>query len=333
LTAGAHVLLFAACAALPWWPARLLAALLDGWMIFILLCIGHDAAHGNVSRSARVNRLISRLAFLPSLTPYSVWVHTHNRLHHGFTNLRGHDWAYTPFSREEFDRLPAWRRALERCYKTVPGLALYYIIEIWWKHVFFYPARGSRERARYALDRLLVVDFAAAQVGGLLAWQFLATPAGAAPSLACCACLLAAVVLPWLAFCWFIGLVSFLQHTHPNVRWYANKSEWSFYGGNVQGSVHVVFPWPLDCFMHVIMEHTAHHADSRVATARLREYQQQLEDAYADVVVERFSLAYLRRMLATCQLYDYDNHRWLTFAGHPTKPRPTPARGEGLTCR
>lgn len=332
VTAGAHVLLFAGCVALPWWPARLLAALLDGWMIFILLCVGHDAAHGTLSASARLNRLIGRLAFLPSLTPYSVWEYTHNRLHHGFTNLRGRDWVYTPFSPDEFARLPAWRRALERCYKTVPGLALYSVIELWWKHVFFYPARRARERARYALDRLLVVSFAAAQVGGLLAWQSLAAPAGAAPLLACCAGLLAAVVLPWLAFCWFVGLVTFLHHTHPDVRWYANPSEWSFYGGNVQGSVHVIFPWPLDHLMHSIMEHTAHHADCRVATAVLREYQRQLEEAYADVVVERFSLAYLRRTLATCQLYDYDNHRWLTFAGHPTKPSPTPPGAEGRSA-
>src|SRR5207245_30891 len=35
LTAAAYLVLLLASVALPWWPARLLAAALNGWMIFI----------------------------------------------------------------------------------------------------------------------------------------------------------------------------------------------------------------------------------------------------------------------------------------------------------
>jgi acyl-lipid omega-6 desaturase (Delta-12 desaturase) len=334
-TTGTGIVVFGSCVscylalllaslACPWWPAQLLAALLNGWLIFVLLCVGHDAAHGTLTSSRLLNNLIGRLAFLPSLTPYSIWAYTHNRLHHGFTNLRGYDPAFAPFSQEEFARLPTWRRILERCYKTVPGLALYYLVAIWWKYVFAYPGPRSNRRVRplFVLDRLLVVCFVGVQAVTVLACQALVTPGGSESLLSAWARLLVGLVLPWLTFCWITGFVSFLHHTHPKVRWYGNRSEWRFYGGQVQGSVHVVFPWPLGWLMHAIMEHPAHHTDCRIPTMHLRDCQQQLAQAYPEVLVERFSVTYLRRLLATCQLYDYDSHRWLDFAGNPAPEEP-----------
>jgi len=37
-----------------------------------------------------------------------------------------------------------------------------------------------------------------------------------------------------------------------------------------------------------------------------------------DVITEPFSFAGLRRTFRACQLYDYEQHRWLDFDGHPT---------------
>jgi omega-6 fatty acid desaturase (delta-12 desaturase) len=332
-TGACYLALLFGSVVLPWWPAQLLCALLNGFVIFLLLCLGHDAAHGNLTSSRVLNNLLGRLAFLPSLTPYSIWAYTHNRLHHGFTNLHGYDPAFAPFSVEEFARLPAWRRALERCYKTVPGLALYYLLEIWWKYVFAYRAQGHacRVRACYALDRALVVIFGGAEVLAVLAWQAFIAPPGPETILSVLTGILFGLVLPWLAFCWFLGFASCLQHTHPRVRWYAQRSEWSFYGGQVQGSVHVVFPWPLSWRpLAAIIEHPAHHADVRIPTVELRECQQQLKQAYFEVPVERFSVGYLRRVLATCQLYDYVNHCWLDFAGNPSARKP--ASGGKQAC-
>ena len=323
LTAVCYGGLLLASVALPWWPVRLLAAVLNGWLIFLLLCFGHDAAHGNLTPCAWLNNLIGRLAFLPSLTPFSVWQDTHNRQHHRYTNLRGYDPAYCPFSKEEYDRLPPYRRVLERWYKTAPGLALYYVIEIWWKLGFFYSGRGRRPRRKviYSLDRLSVLGFVVAQAVAVWNLQVLVLPPEAEAPAPKWPGLLIGLGIPWLAFTWFIGFLSFLHHTHPWVRWYASRSEWNFYRGQVQGAVHVVFPWPWECLLHPIMEHTAHHADCLIATARLKEFQRRLEEAYADIVVERFTPAYLRWVLATCQLYDYQNYRWLDFAGNPTSPR------------
>jgi omega-6 fatty acid desaturase (delta-12 desaturase) len=67
--------------------------------------------------------------------------------------------------------------------------------------------------------------------------------------------------------------------------------------------------------LHAIVEHSAHHADCRIPTVELKECQEQLEHAYPEIIVEHFTFAYLRRILASCQLYDYENHCWLDFGG------------------
>jgi omega-6 fatty acid desaturase (delta-12 desaturase) len=223
-----------------------------------------------------------------------------------------------PISKEEFDQFPPWRRALERCYKTIPGLALYFAVEIWGRHVFLHRGRGGRDRALFALDRLLVTGFVVAQAFVLGACHALFAPADPTSALPPWSALVLGLLLPWLSFAWIIGLVSYLHHTHPNIRWYARRSESTFYGSQIQGAVEVVFPGPLGPLIRPFMEHPAHHVDPRVPTARLRECQRRLKEACGDVLVEQFSLAYLWRLLATCQLYDYENHCWLTFAGTPT---------------
>ena len=74
-----------------------------------------------------------------------------------------------------------------------------------------------------------------------------------------------------------------------------------------------------------IMQHTAHHVDSKIPLYRLTGSQSCLESAYPqDIVVEKWTLATLGKTLARCKLYDYENHRWLNFCGKPTS-EPNPA--------
>src|SRR4029079_3508725 len=84
-----------------------------------------------------LNAAIGRIAFLPTLTPFSTWELSHNLTHHVYTNLKPFDYIWMPFSKAEYDALPAPRRKLERIYRHPVGLALYYPVEIWWKRLLF----------------------------------------------------------------------------------------------------------------------------------------------------------------------------------------------------
>eukprot|EP01034_Spumella_vulgaris_P007336 gene7336-9348_t len=70
-----------------WW-AKLLCGLAAGFMIGRLFIIGHDACHQSYTPHRGLNRVLGRIAMLPSLTPYSLWEVGHNVVHHGYTNLK-----------------------------------------------------------------------------------------------------------------------------------------------------------------------------------------------------------------------------------------------------
>lgn len=128
----------------PWGAA---AGALAGLGIAMLFVVGHDACHGSFTSRRRWNAVIGRLAFVPSLTPFSAWDIGHNRTHHVYTNLKSKDYVWAPLSKAEYDDFSWRRRLLERAYRTPPGVGLYYAVEIWWKRLFF-PASVSRRRAR-----------------------------------------------------------------------------------------------------------------------------------------------------------------------------------------
>ncbi len=93
-----------------WW-VKIFASLVAALWIARLFVIGHDACHGSYTPNKTLNKWIGRIAFLPSLTPFSLWEIGHNLAHHGFTNLKGRDYVWTPFSPSEFANLPWVRRS------------------------------------------------------------------------------------------------------------------------------------------------------------------------------------------------------------------------------
>ena len=84
------------------WLLTLVASLLMWIQIARLFIIGHDACHQSLTANRMLNKWLGRLVFLPSLTPFKLWELGHNMAHHGFTNLRGKDYVWAPFSTEEF---------------------------------------------------------------------------------------------------------------------------------------------------------------------------------------------------------------------------------------
>ncbi len=57
----------------------------------------HDANHGTFSKNPRVNLLLSKSIFLLGGFPNN-WRYQHNVLHHGYTNIEGHDEDIAPIS-------------------------------------------------------------------------------------------------------------------------------------------------------------------------------------------------------------------------------------------
>ncbi len=206
---------------LPHWAAKLAAALLAGFMIGRIFIIGHDACHQSLTPHRRLNKWLGRIAFLPSLTPYSLWDVGHNLVHHGYTNLKGFDFVWAPLTREEYDKLSPWGRLLDRVYRSGWAPGLYYLIEMWWKRMFF-PNRQHMPTRRpvFLLDNLLVSVFALAWIGALI-WAAWATGQSVWLLLGL------GFILPFLFWCAMIGFVVYVHHTHPKVAWHDERSAWA----------------------------------------------------------------------------------------------------------
>ncbi len=316
LATAVYIASFACILLAPGWPLKILSALINHFAIDVLFVLGHDACHGSLTSSAFGNRLLGRLCFLPSLHPYTSWEYSHNALHHGWTNVYGKDPVFAPLSFAQFQRLPKWRKAVERMYRSALGLWLYYLVEIWWKYEIF-PRPTHRRKTRrfgFELDRLLVLGFVIAQCAGVF-WY--AVHHHTNPFLL----VLVAFALPFLLFDAAMGFVIHQHHTHPRVPWYATEQDWSFFRGQVEAVVHVEFPRIVDVVLHHIMDHTAHHVDPKIPLYNLCNAQRALEEAYGSQIISlKWTLREFRRTLATCRLFDYDHHRWLDYDGNPTSP-------------
>jgi linoleoyl-CoA desaturase len=67
-----------------------------GWMVMgigmagVAMSFMHDANHGSVSSNQKLNSVLSKSVFLLGGFPTN-WKFQHNVLHHGYTNIEGHD--------------------------------------------------------------------------------------------------------------------------------------------------------------------------------------------------------------------------------------------------
>ena len=216
----------------PWWPLKLIFSLANTFFIGILFVIGHDACHG-AGAFAWLNAVLGRIAFMPSWHPYAGWEHAHNHVHHAWTNLRQKDYASAPLSKDDYDRLPAWRRAMVRFYRTPLGLGAYYFFDVYLGRTIF-PSRKFRGRMhvpRFVGDCLLVAAFIMVQALFLVfAGRWFGSQSPALESL------FFGQWLPFLLWNWLIAFLILLHHTHPRIPSFDDVEEWTFYRGQILGT-------------------------------------------------------------------------------------------------
>jgi acyl-lipid omega-6 desaturase (Delta-12 desaturase) len=319
LALGDYVLFYGGAAITilaPWWIVKIGGIVTSGVAVAMLFALAHDAAHGSLARSRRLNRLLATVCFLPSWYPYTPWIRGHNHLHHGWTNVAECDYSWRPVSPADYLAMPRWRRAVEHLYRSWWGLWLHSIVAIWWKHMAMPREHDRRylDPRHLAADRLLVAASVAAHVAVCwLAAPHWSTLVGG-PRLPPWAIVGAVVVMPWWIFHVMFSVVTFMHHTHPRVPWFRTKRESNYFTGQVRATVHVELPKWVELLLHNITVHSAHHVDPRIPFRHLPRAQRQIESAFAgDVIVERWSLRSFIAVTRVCKLYDYEAHRWRAF--------------------
>ncbi len=132
------------------------SAIAAGIIIALLFVVGHDAGHQSLTPYRWLNNLVGRLAILPALHPYSLWILVHNYTHHRWTNLGPKDYVWTPLTLEDYRALPTGKRLLYRAYRSWAGIFIYYFLEFWIKRIMF----PSRKEVRGTYKTAYILDIA-----------------------------------------------------------------------------------------------------------------------------------------------------------------------------
>lgn len=288
---------------------------LSGMVISGLFIIGHDAAHGALFRSKRLNRLVGVVSMLPSWHVYEGWVLGHNRIHHAYTVREGFDFVWHPYTPEQYAAMSTIGRLRHRFEWSWIGAGAYYLREVWW-HKMIVGTPPARWAAAVRRDRIIVWTFVgiAALALGALGWAMDGTVLGAVWMV------LKVLVVPFLAFTYIIATFVHVHHVQPDIRWWKRR-EWTKFKGQMEGTTVLRARFGLNFFFHWIMVHVPHHVDMRIPMYNLELATDAIEEAFPGTIHDaplrfRDFVANTRQ----CQLYDFDEGRWLTYREAAARP-------------
>ncbi|KAK0208332.1 fatty acid desaturase-domain-containing protein [Desarmillaria ectypa] len=225
-----------------------------------IFCLGHDAGHGTLYRSTRMNNLVGFVLHTALLIPYYAWRATHNA-HHKATSSMERDENYVPYLRSEYG-LPPKEKARQFDYDEVfeetPIYTLSRMLIMqgfgWW----VYLAKNTMGSKMYSSgtnhfdpgsllfkpeqrNTIIISDI------GLIAMVLLLFYAG--PGF-----FFKYYLIPYLVI-----MFTYLHHSDPTIPHY-RKAEWSFLRGAAATVDRPLLGWMGRFFFHNIShDHVAHH--------------------------------------------------------------------------
>ena len=292
-----------------WWlvvPLWLLAGLAVSGM-FVL---GHDAAHGTLVDSNRLNSFLGHALFLPSLHIYEAWVLGHNRIHHGHTVRETMDFVWHPTTPEEYRAMGRVRRLRHRLEWSFLGAGFYYTRAVWWQKMIRFgdpPAKWAdkirRDRNIMYVATFVMVTFVAL-LGGLASGDVVGATW----------LVVKLMVVPFLLFQWSIGWTVYVHHIDPDIRWHT-RQKWSKVAGQLDGTTVLRINPVIDyLFFHSIFVHMPHHVDMRIPCYHLEDAAEAIKEAFPGRVIDRrFRMRDYFATTRRCKLHDFETGEWFTY--------------------
>jgi len=295
--------------------AKVGCSVFAGMALARIFSLAHNAAHESIVKSRRLNRVLATLLFTPIFYNCQLWMYEHHSLHHPFTNDTKSD-AFKPYSKQEFDSLPAWRRALERFYRapTVVGWGVYYLVERHWSTKIYPPPYipPTLRPAAWWNTALLAV------YGAALLALLVAAP-NYAVNLSSVGAVLLGFAVPLFVFEIHDGFALYVQHTDPRIPWFSGPVDRNAEGRTELLSVHLVVPRFMGWFFHDVFSHPVHHLHPKIPCYHAFAAQTLLDARLGPAaVVSKLSLRWFLETTRRCKLYDWDKRQWLAFDGTPT---------------
>ena len=282
---------------------QVLGGLISGCATAMLFVWAHDAAHGALFKNSKVAEFFGTMAMLPSLNMYRMWVYGHNKVHHGFTSFSPIDWIWRPLTLQEYQALSGLQKLLyrvERCFFTC---AFHYFRRIWWSNMVRYnPGKDKAEQRYYRNSKMMVLTYALLMAvvsyfcaGGIIG-------------------IISALIIPFIIFNYFIAMIVYLHHTHPDLPFMDLKKDWSHAVGAIYCSTIIHCSKISRLMLHNIYIHIPHHLDPRIPFYNLPKAYAALKLKYGEYFHEyTFKWSVVSNIFKQCKLYDYEKKIWMTF--------------------
>mmetsp|Transcript_6514 Transcript_6514/g.8838 ORF Transcript_6514/g.8838 Transcript_6514/m.8838 type:complete len:367 (-) Transcript_6514:76-1176(-) len=231
-----------------WWsPLRLLWWNLVGFLGWCLFVVGHDCGHNTFSNNKTINFIIGHIAHTPLLVPFTGWRASH-RKHHLNHNHVANDHSWKPLTHTEYTSFMAnWAARTIRCSKALLFIYPIYLVSHEGEHVsgnHFNPF----DRKLFDPSETAAAAFSTVSI---LVWL------GVLFSLANPLTLLDAYFVPYIVFCMWLSLVTYLHHTDPKGVYYRG-SQWNYFKGALS-TVDRSYGRVLNFLHHNIELHVVHH--------------------------------------------------------------------------
>jgi omega-6 fatty acid desaturase (delta-12 desaturase) len=283
-----------------------------------LFIIGHDASHGALLDSPKLNRRVARICMLPSMHVESLWDLGHNRIHHGYTTREGFDFVWHPTTPAQYAALGRFARMRHRFEWSWLGSGAYFMRTVWWEKMMRFQAPGKRKKMM-SRDRGMVIGVSLVATAVTAALGFWADGVGSAVWMP-----VKLLVIPFLMFLQIIGWTVYIHHVAPDIRWWPRR-EWSQFKGQMESTTILKTPRILNqLFLHNIFVHVPHHVDVRIPFHKLPQAAKAISDAFPDTVrTLRFSVRGYLHSTKSCKLYDFEAGQWLPYrAARGITPAP-----------
>lgn len=291
-----------------WWVTLALWPL-AGLGVAGLFVLGHDASHGALFESRRMNRVIAHACMAPSAHVEAAWDLGHNRIHHGYTTRQGFDFVWHPVTADEYRAMRRPARVRHRIEWSWFGAGAYFLRTVWWEKMWRFNAPGKRRdaivRGKVVLGAVLALVIVVTSTISLLAGGWIA--ALRMP--------VKLFVVPFLLFVQIIGWTVYVHHVAPDIRWWPRR-EWTQFKGQMESTTILRVPRVANrLWLHNIFIHVPHHVDARIRFDHLPKAAAAIVASHPHTVrSSRLSIASYLRTTRACKLYDFEDGKWLSYA-------------------
>ena len=274
------------------WMLALPLSLLLGLVLTGLFVVAHDAGHRSFSTSLLVNNIVGEILSALLIWPFHVWRLSHDT-HHRYTHHISKEIAWRPFSQAKLDRLGTSTRLMYLWTRTWA----YFVGSIFFAIYFVRDGLRGLQSRHFRRDDLKLIfgsiGFTTLVTGAVVYTIWRSAGWYGITFL---------FVIPQLTFQFWMSSFTFFHHTHPESP-FMDESTWDPGKAQLGSTIHMRYPAWIDWLTHDISWHVPHHVCVGIPHYHLREAHRALKQAYPVIVKEEtFSIAYIKRVIAECQV-------------------------------